>query len=139
MEQTKKEMLARKLVEAVNENNDFCKAFVGAEDAASLTKVLNDNGFEFSTEEVEEMFADGLKEILKVKESATTDELDESELEDVAGGGFVRGTLRLVASGAAAFGFGAFCSVCPVAAGASYYVAGGLAAWSTAGYMRKGW
>lgn len=139
MEQAKKEMLAQKVMEAVNENNDFCKAFIAAEDAISLQKVLNDNGFDVSKEDVEAIFADGLKEILKVKEVAATSELSEDQLDDVAGGGAIRGTLRTVASAAAGFGFGCLCGVCPAASAATPYVVGGLTAWSTAGYMKKGW
>ena len=139
MEQTKKEMLAQKLVEAANENNDFCKAFVTAKDAESLKKTLSDNGYDFSIEEIEELFADGLKEVLKVNSSAPADELNEEALEDVAGGGFLRGSLRLAASGATMFAYGVFCGLCPVAAGGAYAIAGGLTVWTTAGYMQKGW
>lgn len=132
-----KQVLAQKLTEAVNENNDFCKAFTQAEDAASLQKVLQANGFEVSVEEVEAMFADGLKEILKIKEEAAGAELSEDQLDDVAGGGFVSGTARLAASAAAGFGYGCLCGVCPAAAAWTPYVAGGLTAWTVAGY--KGW
>lgn len=136
MDQAKKEMLAKKILEAVNENNDFCKAFVAAEDAASLQKVLKSNGFDVTVEDVEAMFAEGLKEILTVKEGAAATELSEDQLDDVAGGGFFRGTLRLVASSAVGFGFGCLCGVCPAAAAATPYVAGGLTAWTTAGYLK---
>lgn len=139
MDKTKKEMLAQEILTAVNENEEFCKAFVSSEDASSLQKVLNENGFNVSLEDVEAMFADGLSEILKVKESAEETELSEEQLDDVSGGGFLRGTLRTIASGAVGFGFGAFCGVCPAAAAATPYVVGGLTAWSTAGYMKKGW
>lgn len=139
MEQTKKEMLAQKIMEAVNENNDFCKSFVAAEDATALQKVLNDNGFDVTVEDVEAIFADGLKEILAAKENAMAEELSEDQLDDVAGGGFFRGTLRTAASAAAGFGFGCLCGLCPAASVATPYVVGGLTAWSTAGYLKKGW
>lgn len=134
-----KELLAQKLTEAINENNEFCKAFTAAEDAASLQKVLKDNGFDATVEEIEAMFADGLKEILKIKEASKGEELSEDQLEDVAGGGFVRGTLYTAASAAAGFGFGCACGFCPALSAATPYVAGGLAAWSASGYMQKGW
>jgi hypothetical protein len=136
MDQNKKEMLAQKIIEAVNENNDFCKEFLAAEDAVSLQKVLNDNGFDMTVEDIESMYADGLKEILAVKEGAET-ELSEDQLDDVAGGGFLKGTARLAVSSAAAFAFGCFVGVCPAAAPATPYVAGGLTAWTTAGYLDK--
>lgn len=123
----------------MNENNDFCKAFVAAEDATSLQKVLNENGYAISVEDVEAMFADGLKEILKFKDEAETTELSMEQLDGVAGGGIIRGILRTVASAVAGFGYGCLCGVCPAAASATYYVAGGLTAWSVAGYRKKGW
>lgn len=83
------------------------------------------------------MFADGLNEILKFKESGPADELSEGQLDDVAGGGFINGTLRLAASSVAAFGYGALCGICPAACAGSPYVAVGLSAWTTAGYVKK--
>lgn len=136
MTNAKKELLAQKIMASANENGEFIKAFAAVEDATSMEKFLNENGFEVSLEEVEALFAEGLQEILKFKDSATEEELSEEELSDVAGGGFFSGTLRLVASSGAAFGFGALCAVCPAASAASPYVVGGLTAWTTAGYMK---
>lgn len=140
MEQTKKELLTQQILSAVNDNEEFCKAFVSAEDAASLQKVLNENGFDVSLTDVEAMFADGLSEILKFKDSdAANGELSENQLDDVAGGGALRGTLRTVVSAGVGFGFGCLCGVCPAAASATPYVVGGLTAWSASGYLKKGW
>ncbi|MBQ4569160.1 MAG: hypothetical protein IJA62_03815 [Ruminococcus sp.] len=133
----KKELLAQKLMESANENGEFFRAFVSAEDASDVQKVLNDNGFDATVEEIEELFSEGLKEILDFKDKASEEELSEEQLDDVDGGGFLRGTARTVISAAAGFGFGAFCAVCPAASAATPYVAGGLTAWSVAGYKKK--
>ncbi len=135
MENTRKEVLAKKISDAVNENEALCIALASAEDAAAAKKVLNENGFDVSTEDVEAIFQDGLNAILKFKESAP-DELSEGQLENVAGGGFFRGMFRTAASAATGFGFGMLCGVCPAAASATPYVVGGLAAWSAAGFRR---
>ena len=45
----KKEVLTQKIIEAVNENNDFCKAFVAAENAIDLQKVNGDISFDSVT------------------------------------------------------------------------------------------
>ena len=134
-----KKELTQTLFDAVNGNEVFCKSLLAAEDAASAQKVLNENGFDVTKEDVEAIFVDGLNEILKFKESATVDELSVGQLDNVAGGGFLKGALRTVASAAAGFGFGVVCGVCPAASAATPWVVGGLAAWSTAGYLKKGW
>ena len=67
------------------------------------------------------------------------EELSEVELDAVVGGGVARGLVRTGVSAIGAFGYGAACGLCPGLAVATPYVAGGLAAWSTAGYMKKGW
>ena len=139
MEKHTKEVLAQQIFAMATDNEDFCKALVSAEDAPSAKKVLNENGFPVSLEDVDEIFADGLSEIMKFKDSGAADELSEGQLDDIAGGGAIRGTLRLAVSAGVAFGFGMFCGICPAAAVASPYVAGGLTAWSTAGYLRKDW
>lgn len=139
MDKTKKDIISQRIIDAVNNNADFCKAFVAAEDAASVQKVLCENGFDVTLAEVNELFSEGVGEILKFKESGVDGELSEDQLAEVAGGGFFRGALRTVASAAAGFGFGCLCGVCPAAASATPYVVGGLTAWSTAGYMKRGW
>ena len=134
-----KKELAKQIFDAVNENEDFCKALLSVEDAASAQKVLKENGFNVTQDDVEAIFKDGLDEILKFKESGAADELSVEQLDNIAGGGVVRGVLRTAVSAAGAFGFGMLCGVCPAACAATPYVAGGLAAWSTAGYLKKGW
>ena len=139
MEMTQKELFAQKILAAVNEDEEFCKALVACEDAVSVQKVLSVRGIACTTEDVEEIFADGLQTIQKLHESGTAGELGENDLDSVAGGGAIRGTLRLLASGAVAFGYGCLCGVCPAASVASPYVGGGLTVWTAAGYMKKGW
>ena len=85
-------------------------------------------------DEIEAIFADGIKEIKKAKERG--DELSEEQLDDVAGGGFWRGIARGGVSAVAAFGYGALCGGCPAAAGGYYYVGVGLSAWTAAGFMK---
>lgn len=136
MEQAKKDMLAQKLTEAVNRNDAFCQAFVAAKDAASIQKVLHENGIEVSLNDVEEMFSNGVGEINKAYAEG---ELTEEQMDSVAGGGFIRGSLRLVAGCAFAFGYGCLCGVCPAATAGVPYVVGGVTAYATAGYLRRGW
>ena len=136
MEQAKKEMLAQKLTEAVNKNDAFCQAFVSAKDAASIQKVLHENGIDVSLNDVEEMFTNGVGEISKAYAEG---ELTEEQMDSVAGGGFFRGTLRFVAGCAVAFGYGCLGGVCPAATAGVSYVVGGVVAFATAGYLRRGW
>ena len=131
-----KELISQQIIEAMTNDEAFCRAFVSAEDAASVQKVLVDNGFDFSLAQVEEIFAEGVQAIMKHNES---DELSEDMLDNVAGGGFLRGTLRLAVSAGVGFGYGCFCGLCPAASAGANYVAGGLAIWTAAGYKKKGW
>lgn len=133
-----KEMLTMAILNAVTEDVGFCKAFVAAEDAESLQAVLQEYGFEVSVEMVEELFRQGMEAIAQYH-SVSTEELSEDQLEDVSGGGKVRGTVRAVISFAAGFGYGCLCGIAPAASAGAPYVAGTLAAWSTAGYMKSGW
>lgn len=133
MEQQKKEMLAQKLSDALQKNDTFCQAFVSAENAITIQKLLCDNGINVSLNDVEEMYSNGVKEILKKNGDG---ELSEEDLNEVAGGGWFRGTLRAVASTAAGFGYGCVCGLIPAAAAGAPYVAVGLATWTTAGYLK---
>ena len=128
------ENITKKITAAVTEDMDFFKAFISAQDAPALQKVLQDNGFEFTLEEINEFFSNGVDGILTYNESA---ELSEDQLDDVAGGGFIKGTARLIVSSGVAFGYGALCGICPAAASGAPYVVGGLTAWTTAGYLSK--
>ena len=134
MELTKKELLTQRITASANEDQEFFKAFIGAQDAPTLQKVLQDNGFEFTLEEIDEFFSDGVDGILAHNNGG---ELSEDQLDDVAGGGFLKGTVRLIVSGGVAFGYGALCGICPAAYAYAPHVAGGLAVWTTAGYMSK--
>ena len=131
MELTKKELLAQKITASANEDQEFFKAFISAQDAPTLQKVLQDNGFEFSLEEINELGSDGVSGILAHNDGG---ELSEDQLDDVAGGGFIKGTARLIVSAGVAFGYGALCGVCPAASAGAPYVAGGLSVWTAAGY-----
>ena len=137
MEMTNRERLSRMIMTVGQDDEEFLRAIVSAEDAPSLQKVLNEYGFAFTTEELEEIFSEGVEGLNRL--AAADGELSEMQLEEVAGGGFVRGTLRLAGSCVAAFGFGCLCGICPAAYAATPYVAVVLAAWTTAGYMKKGW
>ena len=123
MEMTKKEMLVQKITAAVTDDQDFYKDFISAQDAPSLQKVLQVHGFDFTVEEVEEFFSAGVDVILNQSEAG---ELSEEQLDDVAGGGFLRGTARLIVSSGVAFGYGALCGICPAACAGAPYVAGVL-------------
>ncbi len=138
MDEMGKKLRNQQIADALSTNEEFLKAFVTATDAATAQKVLMDNGFELSLQEIEEMFQTGVKEINKYQESAS-EELSQEQLEEVAGGGKLRGLLRGIVSSAAAFGYGALCAVFPPASAAAPYVVGGLAAYTVAGAMKKGW
>ncbi len=129
-------VMTQQISDAVMANEAFLKALVAAENAASAQQVLKDNGFDLSVEEVEALYRDGAQNICAHLDNG---ELAEDQLDDVAGGGFFRGTLRLAVSGAAAFGYGMLCGVCPAASAGAPYVAGGLSIWTAAGYKKKGW
>lgn len=131
-----KKLIAQNIMAAMTENEEFCKAFVSAENAADMHKVLTSNGFEVSIEDVNEMFAAGLNEISKFKESGAAGELGEEQLDEVAGGGFWKGAGRTVISFGAAFGMGCLCGLNPALTPVAYKVAFGLAVWSAAGYVQ---
>lgn len=133
MEMTKNELFSQKFIDAVTNDMDFYKAFISAENPAALQKVLKDHGFEATIEEIEDCFKKGVNEIL----SNNANELSEDQLEDVAGGGAIRGTARLIVSCGAAYGYGCLCALYPPAFSGAKYVAGGLAIWTTAGYKKK--
>ena len=138
MNTNEKTALFQQIVADLDSNEDFFKAFIATEDETALQEILNEKGYEVSLDDVREMFEDGRNEILKYKENAD-DELSEQDLETVAGGGLGRYLVRGMLSCAVAFGFGCLCGVCPAAAVATPYVAGGLALWCAAGAMKKGW
>ena len=128
------ENIKQKITDAAINDLDFFKDFIAAQDAPALQKVLQARGFELTVEEIEDLFSDGVDTILDHNQA---EELSEDQLDDVAGGGFLKGTARLIISGGVAFGYGAFCGICPAAYAGAPYVAGGLAAWTTAGYLSK--
>lgn len=126
-------MNVNEMISALNENEEFLKKFVECENAGQLKEVLSCNGFQVSEDEIQQMFDAGVKGIL----ANDDDEFTEEQLDNVAGGGFLSGTLRGIASGAAAFGYGALCGICPAAYAYAPHVATGLAVWTAAGYMKK--
>lgn len=138
MEMTNKEILAKQISDALNTNEEFCKALLSAEDATSAQKVLNENGIDVTIEDVEAIFNDGMDELKKFKDNADR-ELSDQQLDDIAGGGVVRGVLRTTGSAVAAFGMGMACGANPAFCPAAYSASTGLAAWSAAGFMKKGW
>lgn len=137
MDHMKKEMLSKRIIDEMNNDQEFCRAFVSSADASSLQKVLSDHGYEITTEEIEALYGEGVNGIMNYE--ASGEELSEDQLEDVAGGGFLRGTLRFAASCAVGFGYGCLCGVCPAAYAYAPHVATGLAVWTAAGYVKKGW
>lgn len=131
MKENRKEMLSNQIRAIVEKDEDFVRSLVSCEDAAAVQKLLNARGIESTIDEIDELFRDGMKAL-----RAGDDELSEEQLEDAAGGGFWRGTARFAASCAIGFGYGLVCGVCPPAYGGAYYVAGGLAVWTAAGYAK---
>ena len=139
MDMKQKQALYQQILDDLNSDEEFAKAFISVTDEAAMQKLLSERGYEVSLDDVREMFEAGKAEILKVKETAGDAELPDEALEGVAGGGFWRGLLRTTVSGGAAFGFGCLCGMAPGLAGMTPYVAGGLAAWSADGYLQEGW
>lgn len=131
--------LKEKIMLELNENDKFMKSFVSAKDADELQKTLKHYGYDVSLEEIKDINKIGVEGIVNYNNSTRDSELSLDDLENVDGGGVVRGSLRLIASSAAAFGYGAFCGLCPAAYGSAGYVVGGLATWTACGYVKKGW
>ncbi len=129
--------ICKAITAELEKDEEFFKAFISSENAEALCGVLTARGYGVTVDDVNEMFVRGAKGIVEYMENK--DELSQGQLEEVAGGGFLRGTVRLIISGGVAFGYGAFCGICPPAYAGAPYVAGGLAIWTTAGYMKKGW
>ena len=135
MEKTKQEVLAQQIFTKADSDENFFKALLSVEDAVSAQKLLRENGFDVSLEDVETMHADGQNEISKFKESGTVGELSEEQLDSIPGGGVVRGAIRTGAYFGACLVYGAVCGVCPpAAAGAPYALTAG-ALWAAAGYV----
>ena len=128
------ENIKQKITDAVINDVDFFKDFISAQDAPALQQVLQARGFELTVDQIEELFSDGVDTILDHNQA---EELSEDQLDDVAGGGFFKGTARLIVSSGVAFGYGALCGICPAASAGAPYVVGGLTAWTTAGYLSK--
>ena len=129
--------ICKAIAAELEKDEEFFKAFISSENAEALCGVLTARGYGVTVDDVNEMFVRGAKGI--VEYMGNKDELSQGQLEEVAGGGFLRGTLRLVGSMGAAFGYGALCAFFPGAYAGAPYVAGGLAIWTAAGYAKKGW
>ena len=135
MTNTRKNMLSEQIIDRANNDEEFLRALISAQNADEAGTVLEENGIVITAEEVEELFSAGVEEIRKFEAG----ELSEEALSEVAGGGLGRYIVRGVVSAAVGFGFGLVCGVCPAAAVATPYVVGGLALWCAAGYVKKGW
>lgn len=109
MELTTKELLAEKILAAVKEDNEFGKAFLAAEDVATMQKVLNDNGINVTEADVEALVAEGRENIEKASQAG---ELNADQLDEVSGGGLFRLTSR-IASCASRLALDIFCASCP--------------------------
>lgn len=109
MELTTKELLAQKIIAAVKEDNEFGKAFLAAEDVATMQKVLNDNGIAVTAADVEALVAEGRENLEKAGQAG---ELDENQLDEVSGGGIFQLTTR-IASCASRLALDVFCGSCP--------------------------
>ena len=129
------------VIAAINEkalaDEAFVREMVAAKNTEEAQAVLRKNGFTLSDEDLTalaEVGKEPLDEMLK------NGELSEDELDSVAGGGKLRGTLRLVASLVAAAACGAIVGATGGAATpGAYIVAGVLGTWTLAGYAKKGW
>ena len=119
----------RKMIEEKALTDDrFLTNLITAKDIEETQKVLAENGFEFSVEEIRGFCEEGKTLVMEANDEG---ELSEDALEAVAGGGKWRGRLRyalgLLGGAALGAGFGAFCAFCPAAAAAVPYVAVGYA------------
>ena len=139
MEKMRKEALQTMFTEAM-ESEEFCVKLLKCADAASVCKLLADNGIVATEEEIAQFKTEG-DAVLANYSNRANDELSMEELENVAGGGKARKVLRgaLSLTGGAILGFGLGCAsaVCPAfapaahAIGVSYAVA--ATAWTSQG------
>ena len=106
-------------------NEEFNLQVSAARNAQEIVDLFAAKDVEIPMELAQELF----------EKPATDAELSADDLDDVAGGGFIKGTARLIVSCGVAFGYGALCGICPAAYAGAPYVAGGLTAWTTAGYL----
>ena len=130
--------------ELVLTDDQFLNELIMAKTAEDTREIMLKNGFEVSLDEVHDLIEQGSSVLKKTMDEG---ELSDADLEEVAGGGQLRGALRFTAAlGRAAVigaGFGALCAVCPAAAAATPYVIGYTALtsfdWIMKGYAKKGW
>lgn len=125
-----------RILAKLQEDEGFMIALASVEDAVSAQKVLSDYQIELTLDEVKSMMEDGRKEVEKAAESP---ELSEEELVSVAGGGWVRGFVRLGVSAIAVGGYYLIVAACPAAIIAAPAIAAGLGLWSKAGFDKRGW
>ena len=116
------------------EDESFIREMVAAKTMEQVKVVLQKNGYRLPDEEIALLMQSGKKNL---DATLAEDELTEEMLEDVAGGGKVRGTLRFIASLAAGAVGGFFIGVTGgAAAPGGYLLAGALTAWTVAGYAK---
>lgn len=116
------------------EDESFIREMVAAKTMEQVKVVLQKNGYTLSDEEIALLMQSGRKNL---DATLAEDELTEEMLEDVAGGGKVRGTLRFIASLAIGAAGGAVIGLTGgAAAPGGYLLAGVLTAWTLAGYAK---
>ena len=127
-----REMFVQEILEKLSHDEAFLQALAAAENAGDARQVLSENGFDMSLEQVEALVAAGEHQAEKFLENGMDCELSEGELEDVAGGGVIRGLIRSKVSKAALFGLAAIAPRTIPAAACK------LGRWSAEGYAAKG-
>ena len=119
MNNERKEMLQTSIVELM-QNEDFFEKLADCKTIEETQKCLTDAGVSITLGEVKE-FTEFGTETLK---NYSSDELSAKDLDEVAGGGWLRQTGRFLASAAGGAVLGFACGVCPALTPAIYpYVA----------------
>ena len=145
MTQDRKDQLKNALMPYM-EDEAFMTALMCSSDTTKMCELLSSKGIDVSAEDMDELIQDGYTQ-LSAYGDQVGDELSEDQLEEVAGGGKLRGAVRygLVIVGAVAVGaalgglvgIGALAVSTAYLIGLGYSLVGGV--WTLKGRKKKGW
>lgn len=128
MNDERKEILQATITDLMHDEA-FCEKLAACKNAEETQQYLTECGINITLEEVAEFTAFGEESLKKY----SSEELSASDLDEVAGGGWVRRSVRFLgaAAGGAALGFA--CGVCPALTPAIYPYVIGTSLWVSQG------
>lgn len=133
----RKEQIRLSLVPLL-EDEAFLKALLTAEEPEKMSEVLGAYGVSVTSDEVDELMQEGIDGMLEMQEKVS-DELNEEQLENVAGGGILKGIVvgLLAVGGAVAIGagLGVLAGAGVIAVGTCYSIGVGYSVVSGAGVI----